>query len=84
MAPFVSNNLGKKVSMMFPDFAFGHDHRDFFSAAIEAQGGQVIAQIAVPPAETSFTRHFPPIPRATEVIYHVMVGCGSGMANVSH
>jgi branched-chain amino acid transport system substrate-binding protein len=74
MAPFVGDNLGKKVTMIFPDFAFGHDHRDFFSAAIKKQGGEVIAMIAVPPTETSFTKYFPKIPRDTEVIYHVMVG----------
>ena len=74
MAPWVSGNLGKKVTMIFPDFAFGHDHRDFFTAAMAAQGGEVIAQIAIPPTETSFTRYFPQIPAATEVLYHVMVG----------
>ncbi|NRB17665.1 MAG: ABC transporter substrate-binding protein [Rhodobacteraceae bacterium] len=74
MAPFISNNLGKKVTMIFPDFAFGHDHRDFFTAAIEAQGGQVVESIAIPPTETSFSKYFPRIPRETEVIYHVMVG----------
>jgi len=74
MAPFVANNLGKKVTMIYPDFAFGHDHRDFFTAAIEAQGGEVVAQIAIPPTETTFTRYFPNIPRETEVVYHVMVG----------
>ncbi|HID05984.1 MAG TPA: ABC transporter substrate-binding protein, partial [Armatimonadetes bacterium] len=35
MAPFVTENLGKKITMIFPDFAFGHDHRDYFSAAVE-------------------------------------------------
>ena len=74
MAPFVANNLGKKITMIFPDFAFGHDHRDYFSAAVEAQGGEVVAKIAIPPSETSFTKYFPQIPRETEVIYHVMVG----------
>lgn len=74
MAPFVASNLGKKVTMIFPDFAFGHDHRDFFSAAIEAQGGEVLEKIAIPPTETSFTKYFPKIPSATDVIYHVMVG----------
>lgn len=74
MAPFVAENLGKKVTMIYPDFAFGHDHRDFFSAAIEEQGGQVLEKIAIPPTETSFTKYFPRIPRDTEVIYHVMVG----------
>lgn len=74
MAPFVAENLGKKVCMIYPDFAFGHDHRDYFSAAFEAQGGTINAQIAIPPTETAFTKYFPQIPRDTDVIYHVMVG----------
>ena len=53
MAPWVAKNLGKKVTMIFPDFAFGYDHRDFFSAAIKAQGGEVIALIPIPPTETT-------------------------------
>ena len=56
MAPFVNSTLGKKVTMVYPDFAFGHDHRDYFSAAVEAQGGEVVAKIAIPPTETSFTK----------------------------
>lgn len=74
MAPWVAANLGKKVTIFYPDYAFGYDHRDFFSKAIEAQGGQVLAQIAIPPTETSFTRYFAQIPADTEVLYHVMVG----------
>lgn len=74
MAPWVAANLGKKVTMIYPDYAFGYDHRDFFTAALEAQGGKVVASLAIPPTETSFTRYFPRIPRDTEVIYHVMVG----------
>ena len=76
MAPWVSQNLGKKVTMIFPDYAFGHDHRDYFSAAIEAQGGEVVELIPIPPTESSFTRYFPRIPSSTEVLYHVMVGPG--------
>ena len=41
MAPWVAANLGKKVTMLFPDYAFGYDHRDFFSEAMEAQGGEI-------------------------------------------
>jgi len=74
MAPFISDNLGKKVTMIYPDFAFGHDHRDYFSIAFENQGGEILEKIAIPPTETSFTKYFPKIPRDTEVIYHVMVG----------
>jgi branched-chain amino acid transport system substrate-binding protein len=74
MAPWIAGNLGKKVTMIFPDFAFGHDHRDYFSAALKAQGGEVVQLIAIPPTESSFTRYFPRIPSSTEVLYHVMVG----------
>ena len=74
MAPWIGDNLGKKVTMIYPDFAFGHDHRDNFSKAIADQGGEVIQKIAIPPTETSFTKYFPRIPRETEVLYHVMVG----------
>lgn len=76
MAPWVASNLGKRVTMIFPDYAFGHNHRDYFSAAIAEQGGEVVEMIAIPPTETSFTRYFPNIPSSTEVIYHVMVGPG--------
>ena len=74
MAPWVMANLGKKVTMVFPDYAFGHDHRDFFTAAVQAAGGEILAHIAIPPTETSFTRYLPQIPSDTEVLYHVMVG----------
>jgi branched-chain amino acid transport system substrate-binding protein len=74
MAPWIAQNLGKKVTMIFPDFAFGYDHRDYFSAAIEKQGGKVETLIAIPPTESSFTKYFPQIPAGTEVLYHVMVG----------
>lgn len=74
MAPWVTQNLGKKVTIIFPDYAFGHDHRDYFSAAVKAQGGEVVGLLPIPPSETSFTRYFPRIPRDTEVLYHVMIG----------
>lgn len=74
MAPWISNNLGKKITLIYPDFNFGYDHRDNMTAAIEAQGGEVVASIAIPPTETSFTRYMPKIPFNTEAIYHVMVG----------
>lgn len=74
VAPWIAQNIGKKVTLIYPDYAFGYDHRDYFGPAIEAQGGTVIAKIAIPPTESSFTRYLPQIPAETEVIYHVMVG----------
>ena len=74
MAPFVADTLGKKVTMIYPDFAFGHDHRDYFSEAMARAGGEILELIAIPPTESSFFKYFPKIPRDTEVLYHVMVG----------
>jgi branched-chain amino acid transport system substrate-binding protein len=74
LAPWIAGNVGKKVTMIYPDFAFGHDHRDYFTEAIKKQGGEVVQLIPIPPTETSFTKYFPQIPASTEVIYHVMVG----------
>ncbi len=74
VAPWIAANAGKKVTQIFPDFAFGYDHRDYLPPALKAQGADVIAQIAIPPTESSFTKYFPQIPADTDVIYHVMVG----------
>jgi len=74
MAPWITDNLGKKVTLIYPDYAFGYDHRDNLTAAITAQGGEIVADIAIPPSESSFTRYMPRIPFDTDVIYHVMVG----------
>ncbi|MGH2374798.1 MAG: ABC transporter substrate-binding protein [bacterium] len=76
LAPWITKNLGKKVTMVFPDYAFGYDHRDFFGAALTKLGGKVQALLPIPPTETSFTKYFPKIPRDTDVVYHVMVGPG--------
>ncbi len=74
MAPWIAANAGKKVTMIYPDYAFGYDHRDFLPPALEKNGAEVVARIAIPPTESSFTKYFPQIPAETEVLYHVMVG----------
>jgi branched-chain amino acid transport system substrate-binding protein len=74
MAGWVLNKLGKKVTMIYPDYAFGYDHRDYFAQAAARHGGQVLERLAIPPTEKSFTRYFARVPKDTEVLYHVMVG----------
>ena len=76
MAPWVTKNLGKKIAMIFPDYAFGYNHRDFFSAAAGGLGGEITTLLPIPPTESSFTKYFAKIPSNTDVIYHVMVGPG--------
>jgi branched-chain amino acid transport system substrate-binding protein len=76
MSSWVLDKLAKKVTMIYPDYAFGYDHRDFFTAAAKKHGGQVIERLAIPPTESSFTKYFARVPKETEVLYHVMVGPG--------
>jgi branched-chain amino acid transport system substrate-binding protein len=76
ISSWVINNVGKKVTMIIPDYIFGYNHRDFFTEAAKKQGGAVNAVIAIPPTETSFTKYFSQIPPDTDAIYHVMVGPG--------
>ena len=76
IAGWVLDNLGKNVTIIYPDYAFGYNHRDFFGAAVKAHGGTVKALLPIPPRETSFTKYFPRVPADTDLLYHVMVGPG--------
>jgi len=76
ISSWILDNLGKNVTMIFPDYAFGYDHRDFFSAAVKARGGAIKALLPIPPTETSYTKYFASVPADTDVLYHVMVGPG--------
>lgn len=74
VAKWIFENLGKRVAMIFPDYAFGHDHRDALTRAAEKYGARIVEKIPIPPGETSFTKYFTKIPRDIDVLYHVMVG----------
>ncbi len=73
---WILNNLGKRITMIFPDYAFGYDHRDFFGKTVAGLGGRIQALLPIPPTESSFTKYFARVPADTEVLYHVMVGPG--------
>ncbi|MDR7436023.1 MAG: ABC transporter substrate-binding protein [Armatimonadota bacterium] len=74
IAPWIVRNLGRRIAMIFPDYAFGYDHRDFFSTAAKREGAEIAFFNDTATTETSFTKYFPRIPRNIDVIYHVMVG----------
>jgi branched-chain amino acid transport system substrate-binding protein len=76
VSSWVLDTLGKNVTMIFPDYAFGYNHRDYFSQAVEQRGGTIKALLAIPPTETSYTKYFAQVPSDTDVLYHVMVGPG--------
>src|SRR2546422_10174368 len=59
LAPWIIKNLGRKITMVFPDYAFGYDHRDFLGQAATKLGGTIQTLIPIPPTEASFTKYFP-------------------------
>jgi branched-chain amino acid transport system substrate-binding protein len=74
VSKWIFGNLGTRVAMIYPDYAFGHDHRDALTRAAERYGARIAERIPIPPGETSFTKYFTRIPRNIDVLYHVMVG----------
>jgi branched-chain amino acid transport system substrate-binding protein len=76
VAPWIVDNAGKRVTMIVPDYVFGYEHRDTFTELAKGLGASVVAAIAIPPTETTFTKYFSQIPADTEAIYHIMVGPG--------
>ncbi|MDI9349177.1 MAG: ABC transporter substrate-binding protein [Candidatus Symbiobacter sp.] len=74
VAPFIAQNLGKKITLLYPDYAFGYEHRNRLGDALKHFGARVIADIAIPTTASNFALYFKNIPKETDVIYHVMVG----------
>lgn len=74
VARWIFENLGTRIAMIYPDYAFGYDHRDALTRAAERYGARIVEKIPIPPGETSFTKYFTRIPRNIDVLYHVMVG----------
>ncbi len=74
VSKWIFDNLGRRIAIIYPDYAFGYDHRDWLSKAAEKEGAVIVEKIPIPPAETSFTKYFSKIPQSIDVIYHVMVG----------
>jgi branched-chain amino acid transport system substrate-binding protein len=74
IADWIVENLGTKITMIYPDYAFGYDHRDWFGRKARSLGATIKELIPIPPTETTFTKYFTKIPADTEVLYHVMVG----------
>ena len=73
---WILENLGKKWSMIYPDYAFGYYHRDWFSSLVEERGGKVLERIPVPADATDFLSYISRIDPQSDGVYHVIVGPG--------
>jgi branched-chain amino acid transport system substrate-binding protein len=73
-APWAYQNLGKRWTIISPDYAWGHSHYKEHKAIIEKLGGQVHEPIFVPLDAKDLIPYLSKIPQDTEVLFSVFFG----------
>lgn len=73
-APWAYNTLGKKWTIISPDYAWGHSHYAEHKAVIEKLGGTVADPIFVPLGTKDLVPYLAKIPSDTEVLFSVFFG----------
>jgi branched-chain amino acid transport system substrate-binding protein len=71
-APWAVPNLGKTWAIIFPDYAYGHAHRDNWTAEVERQGGRVLSKIAIPVGTQDPMTYIVNMTPGCEAVYIVM------------
>ncbi len=78
---WVTKNLGKKWYIIYPNYAYGQDMDRQFRAAIEKNGGQVLASDATPFPNDDFSTYLLKAPTLSPDILGIMQA-GQDMVNV--
>ena len=73
-APWAVENLGKKWTIISPDYAWGHSHYKEHKDIIEKLGGTVYPPIFVPLDAKDLVPYLTRIPQDTEVLFSVFFG----------
>lgn len=73
-APWAYANLGKRWTIISPDYAWGHSHYKEHKAVIEKLGGTVNDPIFVPLDAKDLVPYLAKIPQDTEVLFSVFFG----------
>ncbi len=68
------DNIGKKWSFAYADYAWGWSHFKETSKRVEAGGGKVLSKVAVPLGTKDFLPYLTQIDPTTEVLYGVFIG----------
>jgi len=73
-AKWAVENLGKKWTIAISDYAWGWSHRDWFKKEVEALGGSILAEMAIPQGTKDFVPFVSKVPADTEGIYYLFFG----------
>ena len=72
--PWAFENLGKKWTMMFADYAWGQSTAAESKLIVEKLGGKVLASIPVPLDTKDFVPYLAQVPADTEVLLPAFIG----------
>lgn len=73
-APWAYENLGKRWTIISPDYAWGHSHYKEHKELLERLGGKVYDPIYVPLDAKDLVPYLARIPQDTEVLFSVFFG----------
>jgi branched-chain amino acid transport system substrate-binding protein len=73
-AKWAVENLGKKWTIAISDYAWGWSHRDWFKKEVEALGGKILMDMAIPQGTKDFVPFVSKIPGDTEGVYYLFFG----------
>lgn len=68
-------NMGSNWTIMYQDYAFGQQYRDWVRQQLESSGnGQVLNEIAVPVGTSDLNSYLNKVPGDTDVLFNALVG----------
>jgi branched-chain amino acid transport system substrate-binding protein len=72
--PWCMENLGKKWTIIYADYAWGQSHFQETKALLEKLGGKVVGNIPVPTDAKDFVPYLTQIPGETQVVFSIFFG----------
>jgi len=67
-------NLGENWTLVYQDYAFGQQYRDWVKRELDAGGGELLAEIPVPVGTSDLNSYLNTVPSDTEVLFNALVG----------
>lgn len=73
-APWLYENVGESMYIMYNDYSWGESGRDLFSEHFEDAGGEIVGTHGVPLGTTDFSEHLTQVDRDADIFFAVVSG----------
>ncbi len=74
VAPWALAHLGRTWTIVYADYAWGHAHRDNWSAEVERAGGRVVARIGVPVGTQDHLPYLTRVSARSDAVFFALLG----------